>query len=648
MSTTPDTFPKLLLENAKRFGERPAIREKEFGIWQAWTWQQVADEVRALACGFAARGFERGDKIAIIGDNRPRLYWTMAAAQSLGGIPVPTYQDAVADEIQYVLEHAEVKFVLAEDQEQVDKILDVQERCPSLKEMFYDDTRGMRDYDHSRLLAFEALQNEGRKFDQQHPDYFAQQVEQGKGEDVAILLYTSGTTGRPKGVVLTHNNILITARNGIEFDQLTQDEEVLAYLPMAWVGDHIFSYAQSYVSGFCVSCPENASTVMHDLREIGPTYFFAPPPIFENLLTNVSIRMEDAGRISQVIFNYFMRVARRVGPKILAQEKVTLKDRWLYGLGHLLVYGPLKNTLGMSRIRLAYTAGEAIGPDIFDFYRSLGINIKQLYGQTEASVNVTLQPDGEVYPDTVGKPAPQVEIKIADNGEVLYRSPGVFQCYFKNEEATRETKTQDGWVHTGDAGFIDDRGHLRIIDRAKDVGKLNDGSMFAPKYVENKLKFFPHIKEAVAFGHGRDFCAVFINIDLEAVSNWAERNNIVYGSYQELAARPELYQMIQDSVVKVNEELATDPNLAASQIRRFLVLHKELDADDGELTRTRKVRRGFIADKYGTLVDALYSDKNSCFVETEVSFEDGRTGTISGDLEIRDLNLTYTDFKKAS
>lgn len=648
MSRNSDTFPALLLANASRFGSRPAIREKEFGIWQSWTWSQVADEVRALACGLAARGFERGDKLAIVGDNRPRLYWAMAAAQSLGGIPVPTYQDAVAEEIQYVLEHAEVKFVLVENQEQVDKILDIQERCPQLREIFYDETRGMRNYDHSHLIAFEELQKQGRDFNEKNPGYFEQQVDQGKGEDVAIFLYTSGTTGRPKGVVLTHNNVLITARNGIEFDNLTRDEEVLAYLPMAWVGDHIFSYAQSYVSGFCVSCPEDASTVMHDLREIGPTYFFAPPPIFENLLTNVMIRMEDAAKISQKIFEYFMSVARRVGPKILSKQQVSLKDKWLYALGHLLVYGPLKNTLGMSRIRLAYTAGEAIGPDIFDFYRSLGINIKQLYGQTEASVNITLQPDGEVYPDTVGKPAPQVELKIADNGEVLYRSPGVFKCYYKNDDATRETKTEDNWVHTGDAGFVDGRGHLKIIDRAKDVGKLNDGSMFAPKYVENKLKFFPHIKEAVAFGSGQDYCAVFVNIDLEAVANWAERNNIPYASYQELAARPEVYQLIEDSVKKINNELATDPNLAASQIHRFLVLHKELDADDGELTRTRKVRRGFIAEKYELLVDALYSDKKSCYIETQVTFEDGRTGSISGDLEIRDLDVEYADLKKAS
>ena len=648
MSKNPDTFPKLLLENARRIGDRPAIREKEYGIWQTWTWQQVADEVRALACGFAARGFKRGDKMAIIGDNRPRLYWAMAATQSIGGIPVPTYQDAVAEEVQYVLEHAGVKFALAENQEQVDKILEIQKRCPDLEAIFYDDTRGMKNYDHSHLIDFESLQNQGRDFDTQNPDFFAQQVEQGKGGDVAIILYTSGTTGRPKGVVLTQNNVLITARNGVAFDNLTQNEEVLAYLPIGWVGDHIFSYAQSYVCGFCVSCPESAATVLHDLREIGPTYFFAPPPIFENLLTTVMIRMEDAAKVKQKVFRYFVNVAKRVGPRILSKQAVPAKDRLLYAIGAVLVYGPLKNTLGMSRIRLAYTAGEAIGPDIFDFYRSLGINIKQLYGQTEASVNITLQPDGEVYPDTVGKPAPGVEIRIKDNGEVLYRSPGVFKCYFKNEESTRETKSEDGWVHTGDAGFFDDNGHLKIIDRAKDVGKLNDGSMFAPKYVENKLKFFPHIKEAVAFGHDRDYCSVFINIDLEAVGNWAEKNNVVYASYQELAARPEVYRLIEDGVRQVNRELAGDVNLAGSQIRRFLILHKELDADDGELTRTGKVRRSHVADKYDVLIDALYSDKKSCFVETQVTFEDGRTGSISGDLEIRVLNTAAAEYKKAS
>ncbi len=641
-SLTSDTFPKLLLERVKRGSARPAIREKNYGIWQTWTWGQVEQEVRALACGLAAKGFERGDKLAIIGDNRPRLYWSMCAAQCLGGIPVPMYQDAVAAELQYVVEHAEARFAVAEDQEQVDKLLAIKDSCPKLEIIIYDDRRGLRNYTQEYLYDFEDIQKLGRDFDANHPGFFLDQVNIGRGGDVSAILYTSGTTGNPKGVVLTHDNVVISARNGIKFDKLHQDDEVLAYLPMAWVGDHVYSYGESYVGGFCVSCPESSATVLTDLREIGPTYFFAPPRIYESILTTVMIRMEDAGWLKRKMFDYFMNVARDVGGKILDRKSVMLHKRILYWIGNLLVYGPLRNTLGFSRTRIAYTAGEAIGPDIFDFYRALGVNVKQLYGQTEAAVFVTMQPDGQVKPDTVGTPAPEVEIKITDNGEVMYRSPGVFQEYYKNSEATAATKTPDGWVHTGDAGFFDEDGHLKIIDRAKDVGKLNDGSMFAPKYVENKLKFFPYIKEAVAFGDHRDYVTAFLNIDLEAVGNWAERRHIPYASYQELAVRKEVYDLLQDCVEKVNHDLAQDSQLASSQIQRFLSLHKELDADDGELTRTRKVRRGFMADKYEKLVNALYSNDKHCEIETEVTFEDGRKGAIRADLEIRDVSLKPT------
>ncbi len=631
-----DTFPKLLQENAARIGDRPACREKDLGIWQTWNWKDVASEVRALACGLASLGFQRGDRLIIVGDNRPRLYWAMTAAQALGGVPVPVYQDSVAKEMGFVIDHAEARFALAEDQEQVDKLLEIQESKRTLECIVYDDARGMRNYGQDFLHDFEKVQEMGRAFDRDNPGFCDDAVAAGKGSDISVMLYTSGTTGNPKGVVLTHTNVMRTAENNEKMEGLKASDEILAYLPMAWVGDHIFSFGQNYTAGFCVNCPESSATVMQDLRDIGPTYFFAPPRIFENVLTTVMVRMEDAAPVKRRIFHYFMDVAKRAGTRILDGKPVSTKDRLLYALGNILVYGPLKNTLGFSRIRLAYTAGEAIGPDIFDFFRALGINLKQLYGMTEASVFITVQPDGQIRPDTVGVPAPEVEVKIADNGEVVFRGPGSFQEYYKNPDATLETKDPEGWVHTGDAGVFTDDGHLKIIDRAKDVGKLNDGTLVAPKYIENKLKFFPNVKEAVVFGHERDYVAAFINIDLVAMGNWAERHNVVYGGYQELAAFPDVLEIVREHVEQVNQDLAADPQLGGSQIRRFLVLHKELDADDGELTRTRKVRRGFVADRYGELIAALYSDRDTCHVETEVTFEDGRKGTIAADLKILD------------
>ncbi|MBT9293259.1 AMP-binding protein [Prosthecodimorpha staleyi] len=638
-----DTFPKLLLRNAAVMGSRPAIREKDLGIWQAWTWAQVADEVRDCALGLQTLGLKAGDKVAVVGANRPRLYWTFAAVQSLGGVPVPVYKDSVADEMVYVLEHAEVAFAVVEDQEQTDKVLSMADRLPGLAHVVYDEERGLRHYDHTRLHGFAAVQEIGRAArtaDAGLEARWREGIAAGRGGDLAVILYTSGTTGKPKGVMLSYDNVLISAENGIKFDALSEAEEVIAYLPLAWVGDHIFSYAQSYVSGFCVNCPESPETVVDDRREIGPTYAFAPPRVYENLLTLTLVRMEDASALKRRMFHYFIEHARRVGEAILDRQPVGLVDRLMYGLGEILVYGPLKNRFGFSRIRVAYTAGEAIGPEIFRFFRSIGVNLKQLYGATEAAVYVTMQPDAEIRADTVGKPAPDVEIRISETGEVLYRSPGVFMGYFKNPEATAATKTADGWVHSGDAGFFDQTGHLRIIDRAKDVGRLLSGELFAPKYVENKLKFFPNIKEVVAVGDGRGFCCAMINIDLVAVGNWAERNNVSYASYQELAGHPKVYDIIASHVDQVNRDLAGEPMMSGSQIQRFLVLHKELDADDGELTRTQKVRRGFIAERYAPLVEALYDGSTERYVNTEVTFEDGRKGSIAATVRIRDM-ATY-------
>jgi len=639
MSGDLDTFPRLLLDHAAQRGDRPAMREKDLGIWQTWTWAEMADEVRALAGGLAALGFRRGEHLAIIGDNRPRLYWAMAAAQCLGGIPVPLYQDAVADEMVFVLADADVRFVVVEDQEQVDKLFELRSRLPALKLLIYDDPRGLRHYPHDLLARYEDVQSRGRTHHGEHPDFFRGEVDQGRPGDVAIMLYTSGTTGHPKGVMLTHDNLIRTGRAGNEREHLTADEEVLAYLPMAWVGDNLFSYTQGLIAGFCVNCPESSDTVLTDMREIGPTYFFAPPRVYENLLTQVSIRMEDAGRVKRWLYARFMQVATRVGTRILDGQSAPIGDRLLYALGDVLIYGPLRNVLGMSRIRVAYTAGEAIGPDLFRFYRSLGINLKQLYGSTETSVFVCMQPDGAVKPDTVGTPARDVEVRISEQGEVLIRSPGVFHSYYKNPEATQEAKSPEGWFHTGDAGFFDEDGQLKIIDRAKDVGRLLDGTLFAPKYLENKLKFFPTIKEAVAFGDGRSFAGAFVNIDMQAVGNWAERRGLPYSGYTDLAGRDEVYALVQKCVEAVNRDLSRDPRLKGSQIRRFLVLHKELDADDGELTRTRKVRRRFIAERYAPLIEALYSDRTSCPVEAQVKFEDGRTGTVRAEVKIREAPL---------
>ncbi len=632
-----DTFPRLLARNAAERGGRPASREKEFGVWQSWTWAEVAEETRALALGLRTLGAAPGDKVAIIGSNRPHLYWAMVASQMVGAVPVPLYADSVAEEMAYVLDHAEARFAIVEDQEQVDKVLSIKARLPVLEHVIYVDKRGLRNYDHTTLHFYGHLQEAGRRAAATHGPEIDRIVAAQTGDDTCVMLYTSGTTGRPKGVVLSNDNILKTSRASAEFDKLRESDQILAYLPLAWVGDFIFSMGQAYVTGFCVCCPESAETMMADLKEIGPTYFFAPPRIFETLLTTVMIRMEDSGRLKRRMFHHFIEHAKRVGPALLDGKPVSLGDRLKYRLGEILVYGPLKNTLGMSRIRVGYTAGEAIGPEIFQFYRALGINLKQLYGQTEASVFITQQPDGEVRADTVGVPSPGVEVRIGPNGEVYYRSPGVFVEYYKNPDSTADTKDPEGWVATGDAGFFEpDTGHLRIIDRAKDVGKLTSGALFAPKYVENKLKFYPNILEAVVIGHEHDHCVAMLNIDLAAVGAWAERNNVSYASYQELAAHPRVYEQMQGHVEEVNRSLAEDPMLSACQVRRFLVLHKELDADDGELTRTRKVRRRIIAERYGPLIEALYDGSQSVFAETEVTYEDGRKGSISATLEIRD------------
>ncbi len=631
----PGTFPAWIEHHAQVRGDKVAMREKDLGIWQTWTWRELAEQAEQLAAGLAELGVKDGQHVAVIGENRPRLYLAMMAAQMLGAVPVPLYQDAVAQEMLHVLLDASIRVAVVEDQEQVDKLLEVWDECPDLDALIYDDPRGLRNYQHDQLQYIEQVMEQGRLQLARDPDYVRRIWKAIPPDQAAAMFYTSGTTGKPKGVVLTHAALVDRGLAIQELESLTDAEEVLAYLPPAWIGQNMFSYTQFLVTGFTVNHPESPETVSIDLHDIGPTYYFAPPRVLEGLLTQVTIRMEDAGALKRGLYKRFMSLAHRVGVQVLDKSPhVNLWDRLCYAVGNVLIYGPLRNALGMSRVRVAYTAGEAIGPDLFTFYRSIGINLKQLYGGTETSVFVCVQQDGQVRADTVGPPVKGVEIRVAENGEIQVRSPGLFKEYYRNPESTADSFTEDGWYHTGDAGYLDTDGQLKIIDRAKDVGKLADGTLFAPKYIENKLKFFPFIKEAVAFGDGQKEVCAFINIDLEAVGNWAERRNLPYAGYTDLAAKPEVYALIRDCVAQVNEDLASDPKLAGSRISAFLILHKELDPDDDELTRTRKVRRGFIAQKYKILVDALFNGLDRQFVETEVKFEDGRSGRISADLHI--------------
>jgi long-chain acyl-CoA synthetase len=642
------TFPKLLQMHASVRGARPAIREKKHGIWKTLTWAQMSEKVQSIAAALAATGLQRGGHVALVGDNRPRLYAAMAAAQWLGAVAVPLYQDAAASEMLHPLQSAGVTHVFAEDQEQVDKLLEILPQCPSITTIVYDEDRGMRHYRQPQLVSFAAFRDRGLDLLAASQGLLQQELEKGRGSDPAAMFFTSGTTGQAKGVVLTHAALIDRATVGAEMEALSDRDVAVAYLPPAWIGQNIFSYAQPMVVGYCICCPESSETFLSDMREIGPTYFFAPPRVLEALLTQVSIRMEDAGRFKRWLYERCMQTAQRVGPRITSGDAVSFGDRLAWQLGNLLIFGPLRDVLGMSQVRVAYTAGEAVGPELLMFFRAIGINVKQLYGSTETSVFVCVQPDGQVKPDTVGPAVKGVELRFTQQRELLVRSPGLFKEYHLNPDATAAAKDGDGWFHTGDAGYLGDDGHLRIIDRVKDVGALADGTLFAPKLLENKLKFFPFVKEAVAFGDGRHSVCMFVNIDLAAVGNWADKKNLAYTGYADLASRAEVLQLINDCVAKVNADLASDSTLHNSQIQRFLVLHKELDADDGELTRTRKVRRGFIGQRYQALVDALYSGQSSVRMDAEVRYEDGRVGVVSADLQLCDAKTYPAAPRKAA
>jgi long-chain acyl-CoA synthetase len=626
------TLPRLLQRNARDLARRTAIREKDRGIWQSYTWAEYHAHVRDFALGLAALGFQRGERLSVIGDNRPRLYWAQVAAQCLGGVSVPVYQDSIARELAYVWNHAEVTTIVAEDQEQVDKVVALREQLPGLRYVIYDDPRGMLHYRQDWLKSFSDVQALGREFARTHPGYFEAAIEQGKPDDIAFVCYTSGTTGNPKGAMLTHANAVESARIVLQVEDIRPDDDWLAYLPMAWVGDAFYTLVLSLVVGFCANCPESPETVQRDLRELGPTTVLAPPRIWENMLTTVQVKAADAPRLKRWVFQRFRRVAEQAEILRAEGKPIPLGLRLARALGEFFVYGPVRDQLGLRRARWALTGGAPLGPDTFRFFRSIGVNLKQVYGSTETTGLVSLQPSTEANPTTAGRPCPGIEVKIADKGEVLVRSANVFRGYLKNEEATREVIDREGWFHTGDAGFIDPRGHLVIIDRAKDVGTLSDGTPFAPQFVENKLKFSPYIREAVAFGDGKPFVTAMIAIDMNTVGNWAERRSIAYTSYMDLSQKPEVRRLIADEIRKGNETLPE-----AGKVRRFLLLTKDLEADDAEMTRTRKVRRRYVAEKYASVIDAFYSGATEVALSTVITYEDGRQASIQSRVSIEDV-----------
>ncbi len=625
------TLPRLLLRNARELGERPAIREKDRGIWQTWTWRQYHDQVRDFALGLAALGLRRGDRLSVIGDNRPRLYTAQLAVQCLGGVSVAVYQDSIAKELAYVWNHAEVGVIVAEDQEQVDKILALRPELPALRVVIYDDPRGMLGYRHEWLKSFQDVQEAGRKFGTEHPGYFEAEIDKGKADDVAIVCYTSGTTGHPKGAMITHANAIGVAEIFCREERVGPADTSLAYLPMAWAGDAVYTLFASLVAGFCTNCPESPETVQRDLRELGPTTVLAPPRIWENMLTAIQVRAADATPLKRRTFDFFRAVAERAEILRSDGKPVPASLRFATTLGEFFVYGPVRDQLGLRQAKWALTGGAPLGPDTFRFFRSIGVNLKQVYGSTETSGLVSLQPDTEANPTSAGRPVPGIEVKIADRGEVLVRGCSIFKGYLKNEDATREVIDPEGWFHTGDAGFFDPKGHLVIIDRAKDVGAMDDGTPFAPQFIENKLKYSPFIREAVAFGNERAFVAAMVAIDLNTVGNWAERHGLAYTSYMDLSQKPEIRELIRDEIRKCNQTLPD-----ATKIRRFILLTKDLEADDAEMTRTRKVRRKFVAEKYAPIIDAFYAGGNQVDLTTTITYEDGRQATIQSHVSIEE------------
>ena len=641
------TLPALLMENARLHPRQVAMREKDLGIWQEFTWASYARHVAEMAAGLAALGFREGEALLVMGDNRPRIYFGMLAAQLLRGIPCPVYPDAIPDEVAYVAQEVQARFALAEDQEQVDKFLGLARHGVHLEHILYDDPRGLARYDEPGLVSADGLERQGQGYLQENPDFAQRQAQAVTPDDVAVLLYSSGTTGHPKGVPLRHRHVLSAVRNALQAGYFGPEEEVVAYLPVAWVGDFIFSVAAALALRFTVNIPERQETVLRDLREIGPTLYFAPPRSWDHMLTHIQVGMQESSRLKRWLFQLFMPLAVRAeretlkgrrpqgesGPR--ARAGVRPWQRLVRAAGELLVYGPIKDHLGLSRVRHAYTAGEAIGEETFVFFRALGVNLKQFYGQTENSALTAAQADHEVKLRSVGRPLPGVSVRVAPSGEILLRSDSLFDGYFRKEEATARA-FEDGWFRTGDAGYFDEDGHLVILGRAEEVATTASGVRFVPQYVENQLKFSPYVKEAAVLGGGRPYLAAMVCIDLEAVGHWAELRGIPYTSYADLSQKPQVYELVAGVIRALNAELPE-----GLQIRRFVNLHKEFDPDDGELTRTRKLRRRVIEERYREVIEALYGGRSEVTVAATVVYEDGRAGVIERVLRVAEVEASH-------
>jgi long-chain acyl-CoA synthetase len=630
------TLPRLLMENARRLGNRVALREKDFGIWQTVTWRQFADHVRAFAMGLRALGIERGDKVAIIGDNRPEWLYAELAAQAIGGASIGIYQDSVAEEVRYLVEASDARVIVAEDQEQVDKIIEIWSHLRGVLKVIYYEPKGLRSYREPYLAGFPDIEELGRAFDRKHPGLFEAEVAQGHPDDIAILSTTSGTTGRPKLAMLTHRNLISQGAGLLAVDPLGTDDEFVSFLPLAWVGEQMITVAAGLQCGLTINFPESTDTVQENIREIGPRVMFSPPRIWENMLSQVQVKIQDTTRLKRAVYEWALRQGYAMADTRFNSATPGLLLRLKHTLARLIVFEELKDHLGLRFIKRAYTGGAALGPDVFRFYHAIGVNLKQVYGQTESAGLSVIHRDGQIKFQTVGTPLPNTEVRIAANGEILVKGPSVFIGYYRNPEATAET-LRDGWLHSGDAGYFDEDGHLVVIDRAKDVMTLSDGTIFSPQFIENKLKFSPYVKEAVVFGGNWPFVTAIINIDFANVGKWAENAQISYTTYTDLAQKPEVYALIRRDVERTNADLPP-----AARIQRFLLLHKELDADDGELTRTRKVRRRLIAERYREIVESLYGDQSDIEVETTITYQDGRTALIKTRLRIEVMEEAAT------